>query len=143
MSKSYGKKSRGPVVIAAVCVLALVPVGILCWIFFQDVSDLPPTKLAARSAIVAYATIDTNTSTPHLVVTDLWKQEKPGVIAIGRKLPLHWPPDGGPLPDGAVVFFEPTPSASGFQLKPSSQWYVRSGRVRDVTVQEFRAQCGL
>jgi hypothetical protein len=134
-------------VAVAVSLLAVAFLGLVVWMVYQDVREMPPMELAARSPIIVYASVDTNAPTNSLVIAEVWKDSRnsstPRAV-IGMRIPLQWPADGGPLPEGAVVFFQRRfRSLKESQLEPAAFYYVRAGRVHDMTIQEYKTACGL
>jgi hypothetical protein len=122
-------------------------IGLVAWMVYQDVREMPPMELAARSPIIVYASVDTNATPSRWLIMEVWKDSRkistPGTI-VGMHLPLRWPADGGPLPDGAVVFFQRSfRFLRASQLEPAAFYFVRAGRVEDMTIQEYKTACGL
>ena len=140
------------VVLGIVCLAVILFVCIVAWLGFLDSRDLidshSPTKLGANSSLVILTRFDTN-APPSFVVAEIWKQSGEASLPfkVGAKFPVSWPKDGGPLPDGEVIFYhrdspipliEPKP-----KLIPWSEFVIRNGRVDDMTVQQFKTACGL
>jgi hypothetical protein len=98
-----------------------------------------------QSPVIVYANADTNhifnnNVVIHFVITDFWKGSGSGII--GTEIALPWPPKRGPLPDGAIIFYQTNlPATSAAQL--FSSCLVKGGRVAGMTVQEFRTKYGL
>ena len=137
-------------VLGIVCLAAILFVFVAVWLGYLDSRDLidsrSPAKLGANSSLVILARFDMN-ATPNLVVAEIWKESALHPIKVGAKFPVVWPKDGGPLPDGEIIFYhrdslipliEPKP-----KLIPWSEYVIRNGRIDEMTVQQFKIACGL
>ena len=106
----------------------------------------PLNDLVAQSRVIVYASVDTNSlPTIHLTITEIWKGtneiSKAGVT-VGAKISQQWPASDGPVPDGAVLFYQRAlPSSASFRI--GSEYYVRAGRLDDMTIKEFKTKFGL
>ena|ERR1035437_2299304 len=106
----------------------------------------PVKNLVAQSQIIAYTSADTNNA-PHLglIVMEILKgQQEASALGItnGMQFPYEYPKGVRHLPDGAFVFIKPEEiSATG--VKFSAMYWVKDGRVKDMTVQQFKTSCGL
>jgi hypothetical protein len=110
-------------------------------------SGLTPLKeLVAESPMIVYTSVDTNNlPTIHLTITEIWKGtneiSKTGV-AVGTQISQQWPASDGPVPDGAVLFYQRAlPSSESLRI--GSEHYVRAGSFDDMTIQEFKTKFGL
>jgi hypothetical protein len=97
-----------------------------------------------QNPIIVYANADTNhivnnNVVIHFVITDFWKGSGSGII--GTEIWIPWPAKRGPLPDGAIIFYQTNLPANAAQL--ASSCLVKEGRVAGMTVQEFRTKYGL
>jgi hypothetical protein len=106
----------------------------------------PLNELVAQSPVIVYASVDTNgLPTIHLTITGIWKGtndiSKAG-IAVGTQISQQWPAGDGPLPDGAILFYQKfLPSSE--RLRIGSEYYVRAGRLDGMTIQDFKTKFGL
>ena len=148
MHTTFLKHSSGMSKVATVVGLLVAPfLGFVAWMLYQDLREMTPMELAARSPIIVYARVDTNAPTNRLVIAEIWKDSRktsiPGTI-VGMHLPLRWSADAGPLPEGAVVFFQRDFRFFKIsQLKPTAFYFVRAGRVENMTIREYKTACGL
>jgi hypothetical protein len=107
---------------------------------------MPLEEVVTNSPIIVYASVDTNSlPTIHLTITEIWKGtneiSKAGV-AVGTQISQQWPASDGPVPDGAVLFYQrAVPSSESLRI--GSEYYVRAGRFDDMTIQEFKTKFGL
>jgi hypothetical protein len=128
-------------------------VSFAAWLGYLDTRDFidsrSPTTLTANSSLIILARIDTNAPIS-FIVTEIWKQPaetSAQPIKIGARFPVGWPKDGGPLPDGEVIFYhrdspipliEPKP-----KLIPWSKYVIWQERIDNMTVQQFKTSYGL
>jgi hypothetical protein len=104
------------------------------------------TKAAESSQVIAYASADTNRM-PNIVLTvsEIWKgADHASALGItnGMQLSISGGGIAGGLPDGAIVFI-PAAVSPSVALQKRQVTFVRSGRVLDITVQEFKKGIGL
>ncbi len=110
-------------------------------------ADVPLKELVAQCPIVAYARADTNQPPDiPLLLAEVWKgsgEASAAGITNGMPLRLWWLGDGGPLPDGAVLFYERSvlPGSPGFRIR--SKYMVRAGRIGGMTIRNFKTAYGL
>jgi hypothetical protein len=109
-------------------------------------TPMPVKDLVAQSQIITYTSADTNHA-PHLglVVTEILKGQHEALalgITNGMQFSYEYPRNVGHLPDGAFVFIQSGESFST-GLKNSSIYWVRGGRVKNMTIQQFKTTCGL
>ena len=156
MDTTRRKYPLGLKVILSITGLAIILfVSFAAWLGYLDTRDFiysrSPTKLAANSSLIILVRFDTNAPPISFIVTEIWKQSaetssKP--IKIGAKFPSGWPKDARPLPDGEVIFYhrdkppipfiEPKP-----KLVPWSEYVIWQERIDNMTVQQFKTECGL
>jgi hypothetical protein len=111
-------------------------------------ADVGPRELAAQCPVIVYARVETNRA-PHLVpvVAEVWQGSREagaGGITNGLRLAAReWSGNGGPLPDGAAVFFERSPGAAAEGLRVRSVWWTWPAGVGNRTALSFKASCGL
>ena len=112
----------------------------------ESATPTPVKDLVAQSQIIAYTSADTNNA-PHLglIVIEILKGKQEAStfgITNGMRFPYEYPKGVRHLPDGAFIFIKPEEiSATG--VKYSSLYWVKEGRVKDMTVQQFKTSCGL
>jgi len=108
----------------------------------NDTPAVRTTKDVAKSQVVGYATVATKTTTNILLtVTEIWKgSEEASMLGItnGKQFPENDP--AGRLPEGAIFLLSVDTNR---QTSTEQIWWVRSGRVENMTVQEFKAKIGL
>ena len=139
-------------ILGIVFLAAILFVGVVVWLGYLDSRDLidsrSPAKLGANSSLVILTRFDTNAPLS-FVIAEIWKQsgQPSSPFKIGAKFPITWPKDGGPVPDGEVIFYhrdspipliEPKP-----KLIPWSEFVIRNGRIDDMSVRQFKTACGL
>jgi hypothetical protein len=113
---------------------------------FRDEFVTQEKKVAESSQVIAYASADTSRM-PNIVLTvsEIWKGA-PDASALGitngTQLSINGGGIVGGLPDGAIVFI-PVADSPSIALQKRQVTFVRSGRVLDMTVQEFRKRLGL
>jgi hypothetical protein len=113
---------------------------------FLTTADTPLPELVRQSTIIAYATANTN-HLPDitLTVTDIWKGTniaQADNIKVGSHYPFHWPADGGPVMDGAILFIGGVNDPySPARLR--STYVVHNGRIGNMTTNEFRTKSQL
>jgi hypothetical protein len=140
-------------ILGIVCLAVILFVSFMVWLGYLDSRDLidsrSPTKLSAKSSLILLVRFDTNAPIS-FVVTEVWKQPaqtSAQPVKVGAKFPVRWPKDGGPLPDGEVIFYHrdsPIPLIEPkTKLIPWSEYVIRQGRIDDMTVQQFKTSCGL
>jgi len=103
-------------------------------------------KVADSSQVIAYASADTN-QMPNIVLTvsEVWKGAHEA-STVGVTNGTQFSVDGslyrGPLPDGAIVLISHADSPS-VALQHPHFTFVRSGRVLDMTIKEYKTRLGL
>jgi hypothetical protein len=113
----------------------------------RTTADVAPKELAAQCPMVVYARVDTNQA-PRLLllVAEIWKGPQDaaaaGVTNGMRLQPQDWPSNGGPLPDGAVVFIQRSPPSSG-AFRVRSVWWTWPAGIGGRTAQGLKAACRL
>jgi hypothetical protein len=105
-------------------------------------ADVPAEELAVQCPVVVYARAETNNA-PRLrfFVAEVWKgaaEASRAGITNGIELPVNWPSNSGPLPEGAVVFYQRHGSGA---LQVRSEWMVRGGRVSGMDTNKFKTKC--
>jgi hypothetical protein len=105
-------------------------------------ADVPAQELAVQCPVVVYAKAQTNNA-PRLrfFVAEVWKgaaEASRAGITNGIELPVNWPSNGGPLPEGAVVFYQRQGTGA---LQVRSEWMVRDGRVGGMDTNKFKTKC--
>jgi hypothetical protein len=104
--------------------------------------DVPAEQLAVQCPVVVYARAETNDAPrPRFFVAEFWKgaaEASRAGITNGIELPAKWPSNGGPLPEGAVVFYQRQGSGA---LQVRSEWMVRGGRVGGMDTNKFKTRC--
>jgi hypothetical protein len=103
-------------------------------------------KGADNSQVIAYASADTN-QMPNIVLTvsEIWKGAHVAAtlgVTNGTQFSLSGKSLRGPLPDGAVVLI-PLADSPSIALQKRSVTFVRSGRILDMTIKEYRTRLGL
>ena len=101
-------------------------------------------KDVSTSQVVGYATVATSTTTNiFLTVTEIWKGSEQASrfgITNGMQFSKDWNHWDGSLPEGAVFL---SSFDTNRQTGTEEIIWVRSGRVENMTVQEFKAKIGL
>ena len=128
----------------SVIILLLVSV-LLAGCSKRKVTNTELKKTIDQSPIIVYANVATNRIwndkvIVQFVIVDFWKGSGSGII--GTDIAVPWPAKFGPLPDGAIIFYQTNlPATSAAQLNSSCMG--KGGRVVGMTVQEFRSKYGL
>jgi hypothetical protein len=103
-------------------------------------------KVADSSQVIAYARADTN-QMPNIVLTisEIWK----GVhnastlgVTNGTQFSINGGGIRGGLPDGAIVLI-PQADSPSVALQHPQFTFVRSGRILDMTIKEYKTRLGL
>jgi hypothetical protein len=98
----------------------------------------------ATNQMIGYANVNAGKTTNILLtITEIWKGSEEGSrlgITNGRQFSEDWNNYSGSLPEGAVFLFSVDTNR---QTSSESVIWVRSGRVENMTVQEFKAKIGL
>jgi hypothetical protein len=103
-------------------------------------------KVADNSQVIAYASADTN-HMPNIILTvaEIWKGAQDASI-LGVTNGTQFSLDGnslrGPLPDGAVVLI-PQADSPSIALQQRRVTFVRSGRILDMTIKEYKTRLGM
>jgi|SRR5712671_143651 len=141
-------------IVGAVGLVVILFVSFLAWLFYLDTRDFidsrSPTKLTANSSLIILVRVDTNAPT-NFIVTEIWKQPaetSAQPIKIGARFPIGWPKNGGPLPDGEVIFYHrDQPPIPFIEPKPKlirwSEYVIWQGHIDNMTVRQFKTACGL
>jgi hypothetical protein len=103
-------------------------------------------KIADHSQVIAYASAETN-QMPNIVLTvsEIWKGAHDAAtlgVTNGTQFSLSGNSLRGPLPDGAIVLIPQTDSPS-IALQQRRVTFVRSGRILDMTITEYKTRLGL
>ena len=103
-------------------------------------------KVADSSQVIAYASADTN-QMPNIVLTvsEIWKGAHDAAtlgVTNGTQFSLSGSSLRGPLPDGAIVLI-PQADSPSIALQKRHVTIVRSGRILDMTVKEYKTRLGL
>jgi hypothetical protein len=105
-------------------------------------------KVADQSQVIAYASADTN-NLPSIVftVSEIWKGTHDATtlgVTNGTQFTLIWNSQLGLglVPDGAIVLI-PQAVNSTEALQKKQMTFVRSGRILNMTVKEFRSRLEL
>jgi hypothetical protein len=101
---------------------------------------MPLKEVVGQSQIIVYARAETN-NLPDIryVIMEVLKgthEASPAGITNGTQIMRQWPATGGPLPEGAVLFYEYIPTSKTFQIR--SEYMVRAGQVAGMTIQQFK-----
>jgi len=103
-------------------------------------------KVADNSQVIAYASADTN-QMPNIVLTvsEIWKGAH-HAATLGVTNGTHFSLSGsslrGPLPDGAIVLI-PQADSPSVALQHPQFTFVRSGRILDMTIKEYKTRLGI
>jgi hypothetical protein len=103
-------------------------------------------KVADSSQVIAYASADTN-QMPSIVLTvsEIWKGAHDAAtlgITNGTQFSLGGSSVRGPLPDGAIVLI-PQADSPSVALEQRRVTFVRSGRILDMTIKEYKTRLGI
>jgi hypothetical protein len=103
-------------------------------------------KVADNSQVIAYASANTN-QMPGIVLTvsAIWKGAHDAAslgVTNGTRFSLSASSLRGPLPDGAVVLIPQADSPSD-ALQKRQMTFVRSGRILNMTIKEYRTRLGI
>jgi hypothetical protein len=101
-------------------------------------------KEVATSQVIGYASANSGKTTNILLtITEIWRGSEEGA-RLGITNGMQFSEDGyysaGSLPEGAVCLFSVDTNR---QTSSKHIIWVRSGRVENMTVQEFKAKIGL
>jgi hypothetical protein len=98
----------------------------------------------ATNQVVGYARTDRSTTTNiFLTVTEIWKGSEQASrfgITNGMQFSKDWSRWDGSLPEAAIILLSVDTNR---QTSSEETIWVRSGRVENMTVQEFKAKIGL
>jgi hypothetical protein len=127
----------------------LLLVALVVELFYLDLRDFakPPMKVAAESPLIVLACVDTNSAAKSWVISEIWRQPA-GVslpaIKVGAKLPNTWASDAGAPPDGVVICYRRTfPLIEAGRFSSQAEFFIRQGRIDNMTIKEFKSACGL
>jgi len=103
-------------------------------------------KVADHSQVIAYASADTN-HMPNIILTvsEIWKgaHDAPVLgVTNGTQFSVYGNSLRGPLPDGAIVLI-PVADSPSIALQKRQVTFVRSGRILDMTIKEYKMRLGL
>jgi hypothetical protein len=103
-------------------------------------------KVADSSQVIAYASADTN-QMPNIVLTvsEIWKGAHDAAtlgVTNGTQFSLSGSSLRGPLPDGAIMFI-PQADSPSVALQHRQTTFVRSGRILDMTIKEYKTRLGI